>query len=106
MTDAPIQPVFVDRKTAAAKLMISMETFDLWVRQGFVPRAHVQHGQIYRWHWPTLEKKLAGEEIPKLDEPVRRIMPEGPYVRVRRKKGQCAIEASKERRRIERDDTP
>lgn len=57
-------------------------------------------------HWPTLEKKLAGEEIPKLDEPVRRIMPEGPYVRVRRKKGQCAIEASKERRRIERDDTP
>ena len=63
MTDK-IQPVFVDRKTAAAKLMISVETFDLWVRQGFVPRAHVQHGQIYRWHWPSLEKKLVGTDTP------------------------------------------
>lgn len=103
MTAAPVEPVFVDRKTAAAKLMISVETFDLWVRQGFVSRAHIEHGQIYRWHWPSLEAKLAGTADTKLpDEPVRRIMPEGPYVRVRRKKGQSALEAYDERRRKER----
>ena len=80
MTD-PIHPVFVDRKTAAAKLMISVDTFNMWLQQGFIPPAHINRGQIVRWHRPSVEKKLAGEEVPKLDEPVRRIMPEGPYVR-------------------------
>lgn len=76
------RPVFVDRKTAAAMLMISVETFDDWVRQGFLPRSHVQRGQIYRWHWPSLEAKLAGSGSPVVDE--GRKMPEGPYVRKRR----------------------
>ena len=59
MTRATIQPVFVDRKTAAELLMVSVETFDTWVRSGFLPAAHIDRGQILRWHWPSLEAKLA-----------------------------------------------
>lgn len=59
MTRAQISPVFVDRKTAAEMLMISVDTFDAWVRTGFIPRAHIDKGQIIRWHWPSLESALA-----------------------------------------------
>lgn len=75
---AEIAPVFVDRKTAAAMLMISVDTFNMWLQQGFVPPAHINRGQIVRWHWPSVEKKLAGEEKPPESGWV---MPEGPYVR-------------------------
>ncbi len=64
MPRAPVQPVFVDRETAAALLMISTDTFDAWVTAGFIPAAHVKRGQIIRWHWPTLEEKLAGGGAP------------------------------------------
>ena len=60
MSRAPVEPVFVDRETAAALLMISTDTFDAWVTAGFIPAAHVKRGQIIRWHWPTLEERLAG----------------------------------------------
>lgn len=93
-----VTPVFVSRKTAAKRFEISVETFDDWVRQGFVPRAHVQRGQIYRWHWPSLEAKLAGvTEIKQVEEGWK--MPEGPYIRTRRRKGQSALEAAAERRK-------
>lgn len=59
-TDETIRPVFVSRKTAAALLEISADTFDQWVRSGFVPAAAVSRGQITRWHWPTVEAQLAG----------------------------------------------
>lgn len=62
MPRAPVQPVFVDRKTAAEMLMISVDTFDTWLRAGFVPPAQIERGQIVRWHWPSLEAHLAGEE--------------------------------------------
>lgn len=77
------RPVFVSRKTAAGLMEMSVETFDDWVRQGFLPRAHVQRGQIYRWHWPTLETKLAGAlENERPDEAWK--MPEETFVRKRR----------------------
>lgn len=76
------RPVFVDRKTAARLLMISVETFDMWVRQGFVPQANVQRGQIIRWHWPSVEQKLAGEARQEADTFT---LPEGPYVRKSRR---------------------
>lgn len=53
------QPVFVSRNTAAALMEISPDTFDLWVRSGFVPPAQISRGQILRWHWPTIEERLA-----------------------------------------------
>ncbi len=84
MTADAVQPVFVDRKTAAAMLMISVDTFNMWLQQGFIPPAHINRGQIIRWHWPSVEKKLAGTDNPTQIEPVRRIMPEGPYVRPKR----------------------
>ncbi|WP_332696145.1 hypothetical protein [Bosea sp. (in: a-proteobacteria)] len=60
MTRAPVQPVFVDRKTAAEMLMISVDTFDTWLRAGFIPAPPIDRGQIVRWHWPSLEERLAG----------------------------------------------
>lgn len=64
MPHSPSQPVFVDRKTAAERLMISVDTFDTWLRAGFVPAPAIERGQIIRWHWPSLEEKLAGKGEP------------------------------------------
>lgn len=64
MPRAPISPVFVDRKTAAEMLMISVDTFETWLRAGFIPAPHISRGQIVRWHWPSLEEKLAGSGAP------------------------------------------
>lgn len=61
MARATVQPVFVDRKTAAELMMISTDTFDTWLRAGFIPPAQIERGQIIRWHWPTLEERLAGK---------------------------------------------
>jgi len=55
-------PVFVCRETAARRLEISSDTFDVWVSSGFLPRAHVDRGQIKRWHWPTIEQALVGRK--------------------------------------------
>ncbi|HEV2554940.1 MAG TPA: hypothetical protein VGV17_14380 [Bosea sp. (in: a-proteobacteria)] len=52
--------VFVSRQTAAERLEISVDTFDTWVRTGFLPTAHIDRGQIIRWHWPSIEMKLLG----------------------------------------------
>ncbi len=60
MKRAPVGPVFVDRKTAAEMLMISVDTFDTWLRAGFIPAPQIERGQIVRWHWPSLEERLAG----------------------------------------------
>jgi hypothetical protein len=59
---APVGPVFVDRQTAAAMLMISVDTFDTWLRAGFIPPAQIERGQIVRWHWPSLEERLAAPQ--------------------------------------------
>lgn len=69
MIRAPVQPVFVDRKTAAEMLMISVDTFDTWLRAGFIPPAQIDRGQIVRWHWPSLEAHLAGDEAPAHHDP-------------------------------------
>lgn len=61
MARAQVHPVFVDRKTAAEMLMISVDTFDTWLRAGFIPGPQIDRGQIVRWHWPTLEAHLAGD---------------------------------------------
>lgn len=57
--EQPLRSVFVSRHTAAKLLEISVDTFDTWVRAGFVPQAQVNRGQIIRWHWPTVEARLA-----------------------------------------------
>lgn len=54
-----IAPVFVSADVAAQMLMISRDTFDAWVRSGFLPPPSIVNGQIIRWHWPTLEGRLA-----------------------------------------------
>lgn len=60
MARVQASPVFVDRQTAAEMLMISVDTFDTWLRAGFIPGPQIERGQIVRWHWPSLEERLAG----------------------------------------------
>ncbi len=64
MGRATVEPVFVSRQTAAERLEISVDTFDTWLRAGFIPPAQIERGQIVRWHWPTLEERLAGGGAP------------------------------------------
>lgn len=78
------RPVFVSRKTAAALLEISSDTFDQWVRSGFVPPPSVSRGQITRWHWPTVESKLS-ERHNNVESDVFKL-PDGPYVRKSKRK--------------------
>jgi len=61
MTRGAVDPVFVSRQTAAARLEISVDTFDTWLRSGFLPAPQIDRGQIVRWHWPSIEKRLAGD---------------------------------------------
>lgn len=63
------RPVFVDRQVAAERLMISIDTFDTWLRAGFIPGPAIERGQIVRWHWPTLEAHLAGSAPAKQIDP-------------------------------------
>ncbi|WNJ91108.1 hypothetical protein [Bosea sp. 685] len=43
-------------------LMISVDTFDTWLRAGFIPPPAIERGQIIRWHWPSLEEHLLERE--------------------------------------------
>lgn len=78
-----VRPVFVDRKTAADLLMISTDTFDTWVRTGFIPRAHIERGQVVRWHWPSLESALATAPEPKHLSPFMEALKNAPKGRNR-----------------------
>lgn len=53
------EAIFISKETAAARLEISVFTFDEWRKTGFIPAPHINRGQIMRWHWPTIEAKLA-----------------------------------------------
>lgn len=71
MRRAPEVAVFVTRQAASDRLMISVDTFETWVRSGFMPRAHIVRGQIVRWHWPSIEEHLLGTaQAPRLDPSV------------------------------------
>lgn len=69
MARADITPIFVSRQTAAAMLEISVDTFDTWLRAGFLPQPTIERGQIIRWHWPTLESHLADNAPSKQHDP-------------------------------------
>lgn len=62
-------PIFVSRATAAKRLEISVDTFDAWVRDKYVPGPAVTRGQVRRWHWPSVEEALkpSGESEGKPD---------------------------------------
>lgn len=64
MRRVPETAIFVTRQAAAERLMISTDTFDTWLRAGFIPAPQIDRGQIIRWHWPTLEERLAGGGAP------------------------------------------
>lgn len=53
-----LAPVFVSADAAARMLMISRDTFDAWVKSGFIPAPTIVQGQVIRWHWPTIEARL------------------------------------------------
>jgi hypothetical protein len=61
MAHAPqsaIKPEFVCRETAARRCEVSVDTWDGWVRDGFVPPPAIERGQIKRWHWQGVEARL------------------------------------------------
>lgn len=69
MTD--IIPEFVDRAAAAKLCAISVDTWDLWVRDGYVPQPSIRKGQVVRWHWPTVRKAFlaSSEPVQAVDDP-------------------------------------
>lgn len=77
------RPVFVTRHTAAALMQIWVDSFDTWVRSGYVPRATINRGQIIRWHWPSLEERLVElAKGPPIDPSI--VDPTRPYIPRRR----------------------
>lgn len=101
MTDNPIRPIFVDRKTAAALMMISVDTFDLWVRAGFVPQPQVNRGQIQRWHWPTVEERLASPALQYQHDPS--IVAPGLQERMKQRAAEKRAKLAKERQAAKAD---
>lgn len=78
-SEEKLNPVFVTRHTAAKLMEISVDTFDQWVRSGYVPRATINRGQIIRWHWPSLEERLVElARAPAVDPSI--IDPGNPYI--------------------------
>lgn len=69
MARTDLTPVFVSGDTAAKLCEISRDTWDMWVRVGYVPRPCVDRGQTLRWHWPTVETALAGLADADEDDP-------------------------------------
>lgn len=55
----------------------------MWVRAGFAPQAHINRGQIIRWHWPTVEAQLATRAAQQAHDPS---IVTGRYVAVRERK--------------------
>ena len=62
-------PAFVCRETAARLCEISVDTWDLWVRDGFAPPAAIERGQIKRWHWPDVTARFIQNEIASAADP-------------------------------------
>lgn len=73
-----LRPVFVSRTTAAKLMEISVDTFDMWVRARFVPEAHINRGQVVRWHWPSVEAQLSTRAAQMARDPS--VLPPGSYV--------------------------
>lgn len=65
------EAVFCRRKTVALRLDLSVDTFDDWVRDGFLPRHAVERGQIRLWHWPSVEAALLSRSSEEEDNPYR-----------------------------------
>jgi hypothetical protein len=51
-------PQFVCRETAARRCEISVDTWDEWVRSGYVGPPAIERGQIKRWHWQQVVAQL------------------------------------------------
>lgn len=51
--------VFVSADTGARLCEVSRDTWDAWVASGFLPPPAINRGQTRRWHWPSIEARLA-----------------------------------------------
>lgn len=60
---------FVCRDTVARRCEISVDTWDLWVRDGFAPQPAIDRGQIKRWHWPEVQARLTRPRTQAQDDP-------------------------------------
>jgi hypothetical protein len=61
-------PAYVDRKTGAAELRISPETWDKWVSNGTLPGPAPGFPiSTPRWRWVDVDRKLAGQSASDAD---------------------------------------
>lgn len=60
-------PTFVSREVAARECGISVDTWDIWTRDGFVPQAAIRRGGVLRWYWPEVVERLARGAAPSVE---------------------------------------
>jgi hypothetical protein len=54
-------PAYVDRETGAAELVISPDTWDLWVKEARLPPpCEAFPAGTPRWRWEDVDRKLSG----------------------------------------------
>jgi hypothetical protein len=54
-------PAYVDRETGAGELLISPDTWDLWVKEGRLPPPHDTFpASTPRWRWQDVDRRLSG----------------------------------------------
>ena len=66
---AATAPEFVCRAEAARLLGISVDTWDIWVQDGFAPPPAIVRGQIKRWHWPTVAARFTSDHATDTSDP-------------------------------------
>lgn len=62
--------VFVSAEEGARRCMVSEWKWREWVRTGKLMQPHVNDGQIQRWHWPSVEARLAAANVSVNDDPL------------------------------------
>ncbi|MBL8570937.1 MAG: hypothetical protein JNK84_17850 [Phreatobacter sp.] len=61
-------PTFVSREVAARECGISVDTWDAWAREGFVPQASIRRGGVLRWYWPDVVSRLASGPLQTIED--------------------------------------
>ena len=64
-----VKPDFVCRETGARRCEVSVDTWDKWATEGFIPPPDIDRGQIKRWHWPKVEARLLNSRVAETSDP-------------------------------------
>ena len=57
-------PAYVSRETGAAELLISPDTWDQWVKDGYLPPpCDAFPTGTPRWRWEDVDRRLSGQGV-------------------------------------------